>query len=188
TRASSSSEKFGLLVWYLSKLQNRPISTKSVTAALIYAAADATSQKLVGEASEEYNIARTLRVAGYGMLLLGPSLHYWYNFMSRIFPRCDLLSTFQKIALGQTIYGPAMTALFFSINGAFRGENGSEIAARLKRDLLPTLINGAMYWPLCDFVTFKFIPVHLQPLVTNSFSFLWTIYLTYMASLEKVAT
>lgn len=42
------------------------------------------------------------------------------------------------------------------------GESGSEIVARLKRDLLPTLINGAMFWPVCDFVTFKFVPVHLQ--------------------------
>jgi len=42
------------------------------------------------------------------------------------------------------------------------GENSAEIIARLKRDLLPTMINGVMYWPVCDFVTFKFIPVHLQ--------------------------
>lgn len=80
------------------------------------------------------------------------------------------------------------------------------------------MISGVMYWPFCDFVTFKFIPVHLQvcditymsvnynnpivfnnkinshvnnflssfqPLVSNSFAYLWTVYLTYMASLEK---
>lgn len=121
------------------------------------------------------------------------------------------------------------------------GETGSEIAARLKRDLLPTMLSGIMYWPICDFITFRFIPVHLQvrvyflvsyscmhamkimfgscmrwcnmcytinspkdfhstfccwlmifcivsfwqPLVSNSFSYLWTVYITYMASLEK---
>lgn len=42
------------------------------------------------------------------------------------------------------------------------GESGTEIVARLKRDLASTMINGVMYWPLCDFVTFKFVPVHLQ--------------------------
>jgi protein Mpv17 len=45
---------------------------------------------------------------------------------------------------------------------ACSGENSAEIIARLKRDLVPTMINGVMYWPVCDFVTFKFIPVHLQ--------------------------
>lgn len=42
------------------------------------------------------------------------------------------------------------------------GESSSEIVARLKRDLVPTVVNGLMYWPICDFITFKFVPVHLQ--------------------------
>lgn len=44
----------------------------------------------------------------------------------------------------------------------YSGETGSEIVARLKRDLVPTILSGIMYWPGCDFVTFKFIPVNLQ--------------------------
>ncbi|XP_042004959.1 PXMP2/4 family protein 3-like [Salvia splendens] len=83
------------------------------------------------------------------------------------------------------LYQPAMTVVFFSVNAALQGENVGEIVARLRRDLVPTMMNGVMYWPVCDFVTFKFIPVHLQPLVVNSFSYLWTIYMTYMASLDK---
>jgi protein Mpv17 len=95
----------------------------------------------------------------------------------------------------------------------FTGETSPEIISRLKRDLIPTIKSGLIYWPLCDFITFKFVPVHLQviefliysvdskpefvlwqflsedffyqPLVSNSFSFLWTIYITYMASLKK---
>ncbi|KAL2512085.1 Peroxisomal membrane 22 kDa (Mpv17/PMP22) family protein [Abeliophyllum distichum] len=143
---------------------------------------------IVGESTEGYDLLRTLRMAGYGMLILGPSLHYWFNFVSRVFPKRDLLSTFKKIALGQTVYGPAMTVIFFSVNAALQGESGTEIVARLKRYLVPTMIGGVMYGPICDFVTFKFIPVHLQPLVSNSFSYLWTIYMTYMANLEKVGT
>lgn len=42
------------------------------------------------------------------------------------------------------------------------GENSTEIAGRLKRDVLPTLLNGLMFWPLCDFFTYKVLPVHLQ--------------------------
>ncbi|GLT56075.1 hypothetical protein SLA2020_291480 [Shorea laevis] len=92
------------------------------------------------------------------------------------------------MAMGQTIYGPTMTVVFFSLNAHLQGESGTEIVARLKRDLLPTLFNGAMYWPICDFIPFRFIPVHLQPLVSNSFSYLWTVYMTNMASLEKAGT
>ncbi|RWV96289.1 hypothetical protein BHE74_00042014 [Ensete ventricosum] len=124
-------------------------------------------------------------MAGYGLLVSGPSLHFWFNFASRILPKRDVFTTFKKMVLGQVIYGPMITGVFFSMNAGLQGETGAEIFARLKRDLIPTLLSGAMYWPICDFITFKFVPVRLQPLVSNSFSFFWTIYITYMASLEK---
>ncbi|KAL0422514.1 UNVERIFIED_CONTAM: hypothetical protein Slati_3274300 [Sesamum latifolium] len=120
SRASSSPQKFGLVGWYLGMLKTRPISTKSITAALIYTAADVSSQTIVGESSEQYDLIRTLRMAGYGMLILGPSVHYWYNFMSTVFPKRDLLSTLKKMALGQTLYGPTMTVIFFSVNAALQ--------------------------------------------------------------------
>lgn len=44
----------------------------------------------------------------------------------------------------------------------FSGETTGEIVARLKRDLLPTMGRNLVYWPICDCITFKFIPVHLQ--------------------------
>ncbi|KAJ9159436.1 hypothetical protein P3X46_024944 [Hevea brasiliensis] len=183
---SSSNAAASFVGWYLAMVKSRPILTKSVTSSLIYVAADFSSQTIAQPVSEPYDLVRTLRMAAYGMLVLGPTLHYWFNFVSKQFPKRDLITTFKKIIMGQTIYGPAMTALFFSLNACLQGENSNEIIARLKRDLLPTMMNGVMYWPMCDFITFKFIPVHLQPLVSNSFSYLWTIYMTYMASLGKV--
>ncbi|CDO97259.1 unnamed protein product [Coffea canephora] len=185
---STTSSKFGLVSWYLGMVKSRPIITKSITCAFIYTAADLSSQTIVRQSSEPYDLVRTLRMAGYGMIILGPSLHFWFNFVSRVLPKRDLITTLQKIILGQAVFGPTMTVIFFSVNAALQGESGPEIVARLKRDLVPTMISGVMYWPVCDFVTFKFIPVHLQPLVSNGFSFLWNIYLTYMASQEKVGT
>lgn len=78
-------------------------------------------QIIVQQSSESYDFVRTLRMAGYGLLVLGPSLHYWFNFMSRLFPRRDLLSTLKKMAMGQGIYGPAMTVIFFSMNARLQG-------------------------------------------------------------------
>ncbi|KAJ4716170.1 PXMP2/4 family protein 4-like [Melia azedarach] len=155
-------------------------------ASLIYIAADLSSQTITS--SQPFDLVRTLRMAGYGMIVLGPSLHFWFNFMSKVFPKRDLITTLKKMAMGQTVYGPFMTVVFLSVNARLQGESVEEIIARLKRDLLPTLVSGVMYWPMCDFITFRFVPVHLQPLVSNSFSYIWTIYLTYMGSLEKAGT
>ncbi|KAK3013910.1 hypothetical protein RJ639_009438 [Escallonia herrerae] len=241
--SSASASRIPLVGWYLGLIKTKPILTKSITSALIYTAADLSSQTIAS--SEPYDLVRTLRMAGYGMMVVGPSLHLWFNFMAKVLPKRDLITTTKKIALGQTVYGPTLTVVFFSLNAGLQGltilsaplsvdlvtvtllssiliackvlcrslscnlsglevlpswvlvasqwlpnsgENGAEIIARLKRDLLPTMMSGVMYWPFCDFVTFRFVPVHLQPLVSNSFSYLWSVYLTYMASLEKADT
>ena len=60
-------------------------------------------------------------MAGYGMIILGPSLHFWFNFVSKLFPRRDLLSTLKKMAMGQALYGPAMNVVFFSLNARLQG-------------------------------------------------------------------
>lgn len=83
--------------------------------------ATALGVQTIVEEMQQYDLVRTLRMAGYGMLILGPSLHYWYNFMSRVFPKRDFLSTFKKMGMGQIVYGPAMTAVFFSVNAALQG-------------------------------------------------------------------
>ncbi|GAV88811.1 Mpv17_PMP22 domain-containing protein [Cephalotus follicularis] len=187
-RSFASSSKVGFLGWYLGKLESYPLITKSITSSLIYAAADLTSQIIALPSFGSFDAMRTLRMAAYGLLILGPSQHWWFNSVSKVLPKRDVLTTLKKILMGQVIYGPCITTIFFSYNASLQGESGSEIAARLKRDLLPTLINGLLYWPICDYVTYKVIPVRLQPLVNSSCAYLWTIYLTYMASLKKVST
>ncbi|XP_065880441.1 protein SYM1-like isoform X2 [Euphorbia lathyris] len=184
---SNSKPKIGFIGWYLGKLESRPIATKTITTSLIYAAADLTAQ-VFSSSSGSFDLIRTSRMAAYGLLLLGPSQHIWFNFMSKALPKRDVLSTLKKTFLGQAFYGPANAIVFFSYNAALQGENRAEIAARLKRDVLPTLKAGLCYWPICDFFTYKSVPPHLQPLVNSSCAYLWTIYLTYMASLQKVSS
>ncbi|XP_078173054.1 uncharacterized protein LOC144566886 [Carex rostrata] len=183
--AASVSARSGFVSWYLGLIEARPILTKSITAGIIFTAADLSSQMITLGPDTSLDPMRTMRMATYGVLLSGPSLHLWFNFLSRILPKRDLITTFKKMILGQTVYGPIVNCVFFSFNAALQGESVPEIIARLKRDLIPAFKNGLIYWPLCDFITFKFVPVRLQPLVSNSFSFLWTIYITYMASLKK---
>ncbi|GAA0160918.1 transporter [Lithospermum erythrorhizon] len=178
-------EKKGLIQWYLRMLEVRPIFTKAVSSSLIYAAADVTSQMITMPPSGSIDFVRTTRIASFGLFILGPSQHFWFSFVANALPKRDVVSTLKKIVMGQLIFGPIINSIFFSYNAGLQGENGHQIIARLKRDLLPTLMGGLMYWPLCDFLTFKIIPVGLQPLINSSFAYLWSIYLTYMAGLEK---
>ncbi|MCO5552611.1 hypothetical protein L7F22_006125 [Adiantum nelumboides] len=176
---------------YLQLLETRPILTKSFTAATIFCLADATAQGIkIAWANKEdavhWDFPRSIRMLAVGLFLSGPTLHFWFNLMSTKFPNRDVASTLKKMALGQTVYGPIFNTVFFSLNAYLQGETRPEVISRLKRDLFPAFRNGLMYWPFCDFLTYRYVPVHLQPLVNNSFAYVWTIYLTYMAGLKKV--
>ncbi|XP_057445748.1 uncharacterized protein LOC130737903 [Lotus japonicus] len=186
--SSSSSHKLGFIGWYLRKLEAHPVLTKSITTSIIFAASDLTSQMITLASSASFDLKRTSRMAIYGLLILGPSQHMWFNFLSKILPKTDVPTTLKKIFLGQAVFGPVINSVFFSYNGAVQGESCDEIIARLKRDLLPTLLGGALFWPPCDFVTFKFVPIHLQPLLNSSCAYVWTIYLTYMANRANLSS
>ncbi|MQM14021.1 hypothetical protein Taro_046949, partial [Colocasia esculenta] len=106
----------GFVSWYLGMLDARPVLTKSVTAGVIFIAADLSAQTITLGPSDSYDLIRTSRMAGYGMLISGPSLHFWFNFLSKILPKRDVINTLKKMFLGQTIYGPIISTVFFSLN------------------------------------------------------------------------
>lgn len=66
--------------------------------------------------SSSFDFIRALSVAGYGLLFLGTSQHLWFNFMSKVLPKRDVLTTFKKVFMGQECYP------FFSYNAALQGE------------------------------------------------------------------
>ena len=79
-------------------------------------------QTIVKKSSDSYDLVRTARMGGYGLCVLGPTLHCWFNFMSRLLPRQDFITTFKKMAMGNIIYGPVMMVTFFSLNALLQGK------------------------------------------------------------------
>ena len=65
--------------WYASQLASRPIVTKSVTAAIIFAASDASAQKLEKN-DEQMDVVRTVVSGLIGLLYFGPAAHAWCKF------------------------------------------------------------------------------------------------------------
>ncbi|KAJ4889356.1 Peroxisomal membrane 22 kDa (Mpv17/PMP22) family protein [Raphanus sativus] len=166
-----SSAKVGFVGWYLGMVKSRPVITKN------------NFEKI-------FRVLRLVENSKDGRIWstgLGSNTSLLVQLHVNTLPKTRFDHYLQENGHGQAIYGPIMTVVFFSLNASLQGESGSDIVARLKRDVIPAMFNGVMYWPLCDFITFRFFPVHLQPLVSNSFSYLWTIYMTYMANREKPA-
>lgn len=73
------------------------------------------------EPYDKWDPLRTLRMAGFGLIILGPAQHLWFNFVARVLPKRDLITIFKKLAMGQLVFGPTINGIFFSFNAALQG-------------------------------------------------------------------
>jgi protein Mpv17 len=175
---------------YSNALTAYPILTKSLTACLTFLLSDYTAQYVERPSSDDterknwkFNWTRTFTSAAVGLLYFGPAAHAWYEMIFTLLPGTTLFSTLQKAILGQLIFGPAFTCVFFATfllqDGSFSIGNWVK---KIKSDLPGAWLAGVGFWPLVDFVSFALVPIKFIPLFINLMSFIWTIYLSMVAS------
>lgn len=177
--------------FYTNQLSARPIMTKSLTAGIIFLASDYCAQLIERDGSEDAEKApfvwsRMLTNFLVGLLVFGPAANAWYSMIFKMLPSTSLFSTLQKAALGQIIFGPAFTSVFF---GAGMIQAGSfSVGAwlqKVKNDLPAVWASGLGFWPFVDFISYKVIPVQWIPLFVNFCSFVWTIYLSIVSNRSR---
>lgn len=171
---------------YSNALVAYPIITKSLTAGTTFLLSDYTAQSIERKSDDDksrHDWTRTLTSAAVGLFYFGPAAHAWYEMIFKLLPGNSLFSTLQKALLGQIIFGPAFTCVFFATSlmqgGTFSMNNW---LSKIKNDLPGAWLAGVGFWPLVDFVSYALIPVKFIPLFINLCSFVWTIYLSMVAN------
>ena len=112
---------------YTDALHSRPVFAKSVTAGLIFAAAEATAQRIQRQRAPasggggarlspvaSVGTARVGASALVGLLFAGPSLHAWFEVLAATLPARDVKTLALKTLLGQLLYGPLAVLVFFA--------------------------------------------------------------------------
>jgi protein Mpv17 len=180
--APMASTLASLCAAYGASLEKRPIATKSITAGAIFALSDWLAQRLDSD-SQSTNWKRTISSALVGLLYFGPAAHYWYEGIFKLLAGTSLVSTLQKAALGQLIFGPSFTCIFFATSlmqqGTFSLKNWGN---KIRTDLPGAWAAGLGFWPLVDLVSYSMIPKNWIPLFVNACSLVWTIYLSTVAN------
>ena len=173
---------------YAASLRRNPILTKSVTSGCIFAVSDLLAQRLEKTATtidpnatlqrRSLRWSRTLTSAALGFFYFGPAAHFWYEWIFRALPGTSLPSTLQKAVLGQAIFGPSFTCLFFATSllqsGTFTFRNWFR---KIRTDLPGAWLAGAGFWPIVDLISYSLIAPLWIPLFVNVCSLVWTTYL-----------
>jgi protein Mpv17 len=171
--------------WYGRQLQQRPLITKSLTAALIMAGGDAAQQCIIEKPAQplswRYEPVRTLRSGVFGGVIIGPLMHNWFALLERIVP-AGAAAPWIKVALDQAIIGPIVTASFFSSMGLMEGKSMDEIKLKVEQNFWETYMMNIRFWPPVQLINFYFIPLQYRVLWANGAQFCWGMYLSHQAN------
>lgn len=129
------------------------------------------------------------------VLLRGPVVHYWYQFMDWMLRRLNskraaqsqstATSALTKVALDQLTFGPLFNLAYFYIIGVLQGKSLTAINAKVAREYIPLMIANYKVWPLVNLINFSVIPPKLQVLFGNLVSIAWTVLVIQMTSSRK---
>jgi protein Mpv17 len=179
---------------YSYRLEAQPIITKSVTAGVIFGLSDYLAQSIESSSSSDkskskgssFDWTRMISSTLVGLLYFGPAAHYWYEWIFQLLPSTSLVSTINKAILGQLIFGPSFTCIFFAVSLLQSGNFSIKTwFQKIKSDLPGAWLAGVGYWPIIDFISYSVIPIKLIPLFVNMASLIWTVYLSMVANKGK---
>ena len=94
---------------YQRKMRKAPLQTKAVTAAAIQGASDVLGQLLTKPRGARLRLGKTAKMAFFGLVWVGPSIHFWQNFMEGVAFRGAPPGTptvLRKTVFDQLTYGP----------------------------------------------------------------------------------
>jgi hypothetical protein len=178
----------GISAGYATALARMPILTKSLTSGAIFALSDIAGQS-IAPSPQGRDLRRTVTSLMVGLCYFGPALHCWLEMITGLVPGVGVAPTMLKTLMGQTIFGPTITGVFFAASlvssyGLVAGLQRWPL--KVKQDLLKTWATGLCFWPFVDLTCYGLVLPYLGakwiPLSYNVASFIWTIFLSLQAA------
>ncbi|CAL8463749.1 g3283 [Coccomyxa elongata] len=137
-------------------------------------------KKLPGQ-SAGLDAVRAARMGGFGFAFYGPYQYYWYKYLDKLFPTKSVPHFASKVFLNQAALGPVVLSAVLLWNYAFTKQL-DRLPEKVKRDFVPTLINGWKFWVPASMVNFYLVPLQYRVLYMSTCGMFWTGYLSYTSN------
>jgi len=171
---------------YLALLDRYPARTVSLNTAVLMTSGDVIAQLLFEKRrplTGEYDVVRTLRFFGVGLLLAGPAMHVWYSTLDRVVKGRGMSMALRKMFADQGFFMPVYLVVFVAAMGALRGDRAADIGSKLKRDMAPMMKVSYSIWPAVQLANFKFVPSRHRVFVINVVCLFWNTYIGWRAEM-----
>ncbi|KAL7153619.1 hypothetical protein ABFS83_04G181700 [Erythranthe nasuta] len=176
---------WSLLSWYMSLLAKYPVMTKAVTSAFLTLVGDLTCQLLIDRVPS-LDLKRTFVFTLLGLVLVGPTLHFWYLSLSKLVTAPGASGAFLRLLLDQFLFAPVFIGVFLSTLMTLEGRP-SEVIPKLQQEWFSSVLANWQLWIPFQFINFRFVPQQFQVLAANFIAVIWNVILSYKAHKEVIA-
>ncbi|ESQ41990.1 hypothetical protein EUTSA_v10014288mg [Eutrema salsugineum] len=173
---------WSFLSWYLALLSDYPVLTKAVTSAILTLIGDLICQLTINKTSS-LDKKRTLTFTVLGLGLVGPALHFWYLYLSKVVTASGLSGAVLRLLLDQFLFAPVFVGVFLSAVVTLEGKP-SHVIPKLKQEWIGAVLANWQLWIPFQFLNFRFVPQNFQVLASNVVALAWNVILSFKAHKE----
>ncbi|XP_020219233.1 protein sym-1 [Cajanus cajan] len=175
-------EKWSLLSWYLALLGKYPVPVKALTSAILTLIGDLVCQVLIDKV-QTLDFKRTFVFSFLGFALVGPTLHFWYLYLSKLVTLPGASGAILRLVLDQFLFSPIFIGVFLSSLVTLEGRP-SQVVPKLKQEWFSAVVANWQLWIPFQFFNFRFVPQQFQVLAANVLSLVWNVILSFKAHKE----
>ena len=170
---------------YEHHLEERPLATKALTSFIGFAIGDVLAQVFVTPSPSGFDYYRLFRLASFGLLLHGPSSHWFYGLLDGLLPSTSSHIVILKVLIDQTIWTCCFSVLFFSYTGALEMRGLRHVWRKVRRETLTQMTGSWTVWPLAHTVNFRFVPSSQRVLFINCVQIGYNVFLSIIANRSR---
>ncbi|KAL3585176.1 hypothetical protein D5086_012043 [Populus alba] len=157
---SGGNRNWSFLSWYLNLLAKYPMLTKAVTSAILTLMGDLICQLVIDQAPS-LDLKRTFVFTFLGLVLVGPTLHFWYLYLSKLVTLPGASGAFLRLLVDQFVFAPIFIGVFLSTLVTLEGRP-SEVLPKLQQEWFSAVLANWQLWIPFQFLNFRFVPQPFQ--------------------------
>lgn len=173
---------WSFLSWYLALLEKYPVLTKAVTSALLTFFGDLICQLAIDRVPS-LDVKRTFLFTLLGLVLVGPTLHFWYLFLGNLIKLPGASGAFLRLLFDQFLFAPTFIGVFLSLLETLEGRP-SQVLPKLQQEWFSAVVVNWQLWIPFQFLNFRFVPQQFQVLAANVVALVWNVILSFKAHKE----
>ncbi|CAA6657013.1 unnamed protein product [Spirodela intermedia] len=167
---------------YLNALNKYPVPMKSVTSAFLTLIGDLICQLLIDRVPN-WDVRRTFVFTFLGLVLVGPTLHFWYLYLSKLVTLQGASGALVRLLLDQFVFSPIFIGVFLTSLVTLEGRP-SQVVPKLQQEWFSSVIANWKLWIPFQFLNFWVVPQQFQVLGANFVALVWNVILSFKAHKE----